>query len=224
MMGEEKNAERWLSAKDWSAAEKYSLSLFVERLAIARLLSKHGRYQESAAILQVLKEQCVERGVENGALIVDVNRSVALYMSGHHKAAKNLIVDAISRGENEGYLSPFAECKSSLAPLLADLARDPKVRQDLPYLSRVLTACNMADIGLCDDGPSVSSSKTLFTSRELEILKFIAAGYKRREIAERLFISPHTVKAHSRHIFEKLQVRTKAEAICCARETGLIDR
>jgi DNA-binding NarL/FixJ family response regulator len=46
-----------------------------------------------------------------------------------------------------------------------------------------------------------------------KIVRLVAAGYKKREIAERLFISPHTVKTHARHIFDKLQVKTKVEAI-----------
>lgn len=224
MLGQEGHADKWLSAKNGALSEPYSLTYFVERLAVARLLSKQGRYQESSAVLQSLKEECAARSVAHGSLIVDVSRSAALYMSGHLKLARSLIVETIASAEREGYLSPFVECGSSLAPLLADVAKDQSVRREVPYFSTVLAACNMEDIARPSDRAGARPGSEAFTSRELEILKFIAAGYKKNEIAERLFISPHTVKAHSRHIFEKLQVRSKAEAISRARENGLLDR
>ena len=50
------------------------------------------------------------------------------------------------------------------------------------------------------------------TRREAEILEAVAGGATNREIAERFWISPHTVRTHLEHIFEKLGVRTRTEA------------
>jgi DNA-binding NarL/FixJ family response regulator len=49
--------------------------------------------------------------------------------------------------------------------------------------------------------------------RELEVLDCLAKGYLYRDIAERLKISYHTVHTHIRHIYEKLHVRTRTEAV-----------
>lgn len=49
------------------------------------------------------------------------------------------------------------------------------------------------------------------SERELEIAHLIAQGDSSEEIAEKLFISPFTVKAHKRNIFEKMQVRKATE-------------
>ena len=49
------------------------------------------------------------------------------------------------------------------------------------------------------------------TPREGEILDLLVAGLRYREIAEKLFISLETVRSHIRHIYEKLQVRSRAE-------------
>ncbi|MBO8087812.1 MAG: response regulator transcription factor, partial [Marichromatium sp.] len=46
----------------------------------------------------------------------------------------------------------------------------------------------------------------LLSPRELEISKYVAKGYSNKEIAKAAFISEHTVKAHLRTIFEKLEV------------------
>lgn len=50
------------------------------------------------------------------------------------------------------------------------------------------------------------------TPREEEILALLAEGYRYREIGERLFISLDTVRTHIRHIYEKMQVRSRTEA------------
>ena len=48
--------------------------------------------------------------------------------------------------------------------------------------------------------------------REQEILGLVRQGLTNAEIAQTLFVSVSTVKAHMRHIFEKLDVRTRTEA------------
>jgi DNA-binding NarL/FixJ family response regulator len=51
------------------------------------------------------------------------------------------------------------------------------------------------------------------TVREIEILEKVAKGSSYQQIADQLFISVHTVKKHIAHIFEKLHVTNKVEAI-----------
>jgi DNA-binding NarL/FixJ family response regulator len=59
------------------------------------------------------------------------------------------------------------------------------------------------------------------SEREREVLALIAQGYKNPEIAERLVLSPKTVRNHVSNILSKLQVADRAEAILKAREAGL---
>jgi DNA-binding NarL/FixJ family response regulator len=72
--------------------------------------------------------------------------------------------------------------------------------------------------------PKVASPEEAFpelTSRERDILDLIAEGRTNAEIAARLFVSPNTVRNHISHIFAKLQVADRAEAIVRAIEAGL---
>ena len=51
------------------------------------------------------------------------------------------------------------------------------------------------------------------SAREYEVLELLADGYSNKEIAERLFVSPNTVKTHLAHLYDKLQVSRRTQAI-----------
>ena len=59
--------------------------------------------------------------------------------------------------------------------------------------------------------PSMESKAGL-TSREMEILALVSVGANNEEIADKLFISPHTVKTHLYHIFKKINVPSRLQA------------
>lgn len=63
----------------------------------------------------------------------------------------------------------------------------------------------------------------VLTSRELEVLRLIAAGRGNREIAQALSLSFHTVKNHVQNIFKKLDVTRRMEAVERARRQGWLD-
>lgn len=59
------------------------------------------------------------------------------------------------------------------------------------------------------------------TDRERDVLALIARGYTNATIAERLFISPKTVRNHVSNVFSKLQVTDRAQAVARARDAGV---
>ncbi|HEU4672273.1 MAG TPA: helix-turn-helix transcriptional regulator [Candidatus Limnocylindrales bacterium] len=61
------------------------------------------------------------------------------------------------------------------------------------------------------------------TEREAEILGLLAAGLSNREIAASLVVSENTVKSHLEHLYGKLDVRSRLQAIARARSLGLLD-
>ena len=62
------------------------------------------------------------------------------------------------------------------------------------------------------------------TPREVDVLRGIAHGRSNAEIAGELYISEVTVKSHINHLFAKIQVRNRAEAVRYAYDHGLADR
>ena len=71
-------------------------------------------------------------------------------------------------------------------------------------------------------GPVPSAAKNL-TKREREILGLVAEGLSNREIADKLVLSPETVKSHVAAILEKLNVSDRTQAAIYAVRNGLVD-
>jgi len=61
--------------------------------------------------------------------------------------------------------------------------------------------------------PADASKLENLSQREEEILQHLAKGYSSKEIADRLSVSINTVRSHLQHIYEKLHVRSRTEAV-----------
>lgn len=70
---------------------------------------------------------------------------------------------------------------------------------------------------------SVSSDDGLLTKRERDILRLAACGMSNSRIADRLSVSIRTVQAHLTHIFDKLGVGSRTQAVIAGLRRGLID-
>jgi DNA-binding NarL/FixJ family response regulator len=70
--------------------------------------------------------------------------------------------------------------------------------------------------------PSEHQNDFNLTAREKEILKFISDGLCNKDIAEKLFLSLHTVKNHVRNIIQKLSVEDRTQAAVLALKENLI--
>ena len=61
------------------------------------------------------------------------------------------------------------------------------------------------------------------TNRELEVLSLVVQGYSNLEIAEKLFVSKHTAKAHVCSILRKFSVKTRTQISYLAAKNNIID-
>jgi LuxR family maltose regulon positive regulatory protein len=60
------------------------------------------------------------------------------------------------------------------------------------------------------------------TERELEVLHYIAEGMSNYEIATRIFVGVSTVKTHINHLYGKLDVKSRTQAVARARDLNLL--
>jgi two-component system response regulator DesR len=86
----------------------------------------------------------------------------------------------------------------------------------------VIKAVRMVGLGMEVFGDQGEDEPPPLTAREREVLDEIATGATNREIGERLYLSPHTVKEHTSAIYRKLEVPNRAAAVKRAQRMGLI--
>jgi DNA-binding NarL/FixJ family response regulator len=147
-------------------------------------------------------------------LIHELRRSApeALAMVVTALGDEKTVIAAIEAGAS-GYLlkdGSFAEIGAALLELAAGGSPIS------PGIARyVLRRLQREGAGAAADAPRL-------TEREHEVLGLIAKGFSFPEIASLLAISAHTVTAHVRHIYEKLEVTSRASAVYEAVQMGLI--
>jgi DNA-binding NarL/FixJ family response regulator len=73
-----------------------------------------------------------------------------------------------------------------------------------------------------EEEPATPPPAPLLTSREQEILTLLASGARNRDIAEALFIAERTVKVHIANLMDKLEAKTRTEAVAQAIKQGLL--
>jgi two-component system response regulator DesR len=85
----------------------------------------------------------------------------------------------------------------------------------------VARAVRMVGKGMTVFAPRSEPAPADLSPREREVLSLIARGATNKEIADDLFLSPHTVKDHTSSLYRKLDVRNRAEAVQRAERLGL---
>lgn len=103
----------------------------------------------------------------------------------------------LKRSQLEDIIQSIYEVQSGGSPMSSSIAR------------MVVQSFNTSDHKKSTEPKECKS----MSPREEEILKLLASGYLYKEIADQLDISQHTVRTHLRRIYEKLQVRTRTEAV-----------
>src|SRR5947207_2480464 len=77
----------------------------------------------------------------------------------------------------------------------------------------VVKAVRMVGLGMDVFTPGEDPGQATLSAREREVVGLIATGATNREIADRLFLSPHTIKEYTSSVYRKLGVRNRAEAV-----------
>src|SRR3954462_3263920 len=85
----------------------------------------------------------------------------------------------------------------------------------------VAMAVRMVGKGMTVFAPRAEAPSSPLSEREREVLALMSSGATNKEIAQRLFLSPHTVKEHTSSVFRKLGARNRPEAVQRAERLGL---
>jgi LuxR family maltose regulon positive regulatory protein len=131
----------------------------------------------------------------------------------------------------EGYIRLFVDEGAPLQALLGEfrawLSHQPTSEQNQKlarYVHKLVDSFG-AKPGIASASLERSKRPNLvepLSARELEVLQLVAAGLSNTQIATRLIVTTGTVKTHINHLFGKLAVQSRTQAVVRARELGLL--
>lgn len=148
---------------------------------------------------------------------------------GDPDAARRHLEDAVDGFLQSGAPFELAGARLGLARALASLGRSAdaamEARRAVEILSELKAEFHMTKarkvLASLSSRPSAPNSAGL-SRRELEVLRLVAEGLNNQDIADRLFVSDHTIHRHLANIFNKLSVSSRAAAVAQAARRGIL--
>lgn len=126
----------------------------------------------------------------------------------------DLLFDAIRAGA-DGYLVKHLDPDSFVQEVRRQLMGDASIPEDLA--AKIIKAAHDRSHG------EVARPLSEFTTREMDVLKWVGRGMTNREIAAELHIAENTVKNHLRNILQKLHYDNRVQVAAYAIRHGLVD-
>lgn len=225
--GEPVEAARMASARGWDDVDIAGYPREREHLLMTRVLLAQGHDERAGALLERLHELALAQGRTGSVIEIQSLRALALESSGDRPAALAALADAVTLAQPEGHVRVFTDVGAPMVDLLATLTSGPSAPAlDDPgtgHVGRVLRAFARASPSTPDRARGdVPGLVTPLTDREMDVLELLAVGRTNQQIAAELFVALVTVKKHVSHIFDKLRVSNRTEAVARARGLGLL--
>ena len=228
-VGRMHDAERW--AEEWGLSEHDEVSYAREReqLVLVRLLLGRHEPNRALSLLDRLEGLAASQGRVQNMIEMRALRSLALQSSGEHNDALSTLEATLSDARPEGYIRVFADEGAPMAALIQRLIRQRQrdrswaaSRHAREHLLHVAGAFRSRGRSGGDVVSVTEGTVEPLTARELDVLSFLAAGRRNRDIADELVVTLDTVKRHVSHIFDKLGADNRTDAVARARELHLI--
>jgi LuxR family maltose regulon positive regulatory protein len=192
-------------------------------LVLARVLLAQDRPGQALALLDRLHAAAKAQDRTGSLIEIGALRALALAAAGDEAGALTVLAGALALACPQGYVRVFADEGAPMAALLGRLIAAQRAGQaakvPLGFLARLQRAFG-AGQPAADLGPSGLIDP--LTSRELVVLRLLAAGRSNQAIAGELVVTLDTVKKHVGHVLGKLGAANRTEAVARARELSLI--
>jgi len=172
--------------------------------------------QEAEKLLQECLQFCQAQHNTFQTILLLPLLALAYEKQGRHNEALTVLEEAVNMGRPGGFIRAFIEPGPELADPLKRLA-EKDIAVD--YIRQILAAVSPPAHPPSSIG---RSSDDLLTNREVDILELVAQRLQDKEIAEKLFISTHTVNGHLKSIYRKLDVNGRRQAVARAKDLGIL--
>jgi LuxR family maltose regulon positive regulatory protein len=150
-----------------------------------------------------------------------VLKALAFYKQSRIEEALKALQEGIGLAIPGGWIRPFVEPGPPMPDLLTRLK---KRHFPADFIDKILTALPISpspDRPLTKPPPPHPLIEPL-THREMDVLELLAKRLQSKEIAEKLSVSPETVRTHLGHIYQKLSVSGRRESVEKAKNLGII--
>ncbi len=186
-----------------------------ERVCLARAALASGNLMAVPRLIDaVLSAQSPER---EAAINAHLLRAVLANRNHRDAAAFSAVEAALDLANTEGIRRPFVSIGHPLAGLLV------RYRQlGGPHAALAADVLELLEPASPSNGVPSASIVEPLTEREAIVLRYLPTMLKANEIAQELFVSVNTVKAHLRAIYRKLEAANRREAVEKARAAGLL--
>ncbi len=223
-LGDRLAADRWAESFP-KQPESQAFGEFRE-LTLARILLAQGRYAEAVVLMDHCLAGAASEGRGQSLIEIQILRSVGLRELGKSAQALDALSEALEMAEPEGISRLFLDRLESLVDLLRQVRREKTSLSIRRFVDKLLAGIDQPAVpspGFQPVSPGVASELLEpLSEREIEVLRLIAEGLSNPEIAAKLFLSVNTLRAHSSHIFQKLDVHNRVQAVARARELGIL--
>jgi LuxR family maltose regulon positive regulatory protein len=224
-------ANQWCNTYVAPASHGMQRFFNAELTAIKVMLALSTRESLESAAEQLEAMHKLLGEIHQRRLMIDVLGMQALLADAQKQKthAFDKLSEALSLAEPSRLIRPFLDLGQSMADLLKRLTEQGTVHK---YAEQILEAFREEKTDMLSDA-SVDhivdqqslSNQALddpLTEREIEILTILTKKVSNPEIAEKLFISPETVKRHLYNIYQKLGVENRRQAITKAKSLGIL--
>jgi len=223
-------AARWAQERGVGPDDAPTYAREQEYLLLTRVLLAQDDAGQALTLLDRLLAGAGAQGRTGSVIEIRALQALALAAAGDENAAVSALADALTLGCPQGYVRVFADEGQPMAALFARLVAAQRARQpparDVPLdcLARVQQAFAGHDAAAGSGRGAAAPGGMVepLTARELEVLKFLAAGASNQRIAGELVVTLDTVKKHVTHIFGKLGAANRTEAVARARQLGVL--
>ncbi|MFN8474765.1 MAG: LuxR C-terminal-related transcriptional regulator [Anaerolineae bacterium] len=229
-LGDVAAAERYLAQLQSGSETGPMIFSEVPELAQAKVLLARGSERALRQALEHLSQlEGLARLFSNTRRLIDVLAASALAYArlGLRDEAIGRLQEAVQLGEPGRFTRTFLDHGPDMARLLAELANRGGASEYLGYLVRQFAVSPSpsvpADRFTVRRQQAQSQLIEPLTGRELDVLALLVQRQSYQEIAQALVITRATVKAHAVHIYQKLGVSSRREAILVTQRLGLLD-
>lgn len=217
----------WAAERGVSVTDDVAYLSEFDHLTLVRLLiAQHRRRQDPAALDEAVRllarlHAAAETSGRAGSLIeIQMLNALARDAQGHCPQALQSLAQAwVQAPEPEGYVRLFLDEGAPMVDLLR-VAEHQGVAGD--HAHRLLGLSAARDGGGVGARQRAASSSESLSDRELQVLRLLDSELSGPQIARELFVSPNTLRTHTKHIFTKLDVTNRRAAVRRAHERGLL--